>query len=112
VRVIVPRHDLRAADDEQHHTLRELLDGLYVGHRVFDPIAWYDTPAFLPATRHLPASVVVYDRAAPRPDGLAAALRRLEHELLARADAVLTMGDRCWDRLFALASDLVLGAAV
>lgn len=74
--------------------MRQLVDELFTAQDIRDPVLWYYTPMALPWSRHLEASVVVYDCM----DELTAfagadeSLRRRETELLARADLVTTGG--------------------
>ena len=82
-------------------TLADLMDGLVEGELLERPILWYYTPMALPWTRHLPASLTVYDSM----DFLAGFLGAppelgvLEGELLSRADVVFTGGAQLHRRM-------------
>jgi UDP-galactopyranose mutase len=79
--------------------LRRLIDAHVRSERIDRPWLWYYTPLALPWTSHLAAEAVVYDcmdelsafRNAP-PE-----LRRLEPQLLERADIVFTGGHRLYE---------------
>jgi len=82
-------------------TLRAVIDAVVREYAIQSPVLWYYTPMSLPWTRHLEASVVVYDSM----DNLAGFLGApidllgLEEELLARADLVFTGGTQLQARL-------------
>ena len=75
-------------------TLQGLYRDLFDEYGIRDPVSWYYSPMFVPATRGLSSSVVVYDCM----DELAAfqgapsTLVGFEDELLARADLLFTGG--------------------
>ncbi|BCS34439.1 glycosyl transferase [Luteitalea sp. TBR-22] len=73
---------------------RELLATWWREQRFDSPLLWYYTPMALPFTRTLAAGVVVYDCMDELSlfKGAPPALRRLEMELLERADLVFTGG--------------------
>jgi len=88
---VLPDH-LR--DAARATALGRLVDGLLAAEGVHRPVLWYYTPMALPWTRHVPASLVVYDSmdylagfrgAPPR-------MLELEAELLERADLVFAGG--------------------
>jgi UDP-galactopyranose mutase len=78
---------------------KALIDTLFVGMDIHEPVLWYYTPMALPFTRHLPKSAVVYDcmdelsafRGAP-PE-----LTELERELFSIADVVFTGGQSLYE---------------
>ena len=98
VRVIVPHLPVGLPDEKREVTLRRLLEAYSAG--LTRPlIAWYYTPMMLPFSRHLDASVTVYDamdelskfRFAP------AQLLELERELIDKADLVFTGGSSLYE---------------
>jgi UDP-galactopyranose mutase len=78
---------------------KALLDTLFIGMDIREPVLWYYTPMALPFSRHLPKSAVVYDcmdelsafRGAPP------ALTMLERELFDMADVVFTGGQSLYE---------------
>lgn len=92
--VVTPRTPHGLSGDDLQALLRSLLDDLLAAWNVADPILWYYTPMMLPISRHIDASLVVYDcmdelanfRFAP------SGLRPLEQELIATADLMFTGG--------------------
>lgn len=80
-------------------TQKALIDTLFIGMDIREPVLWYYTPMALPFTRHLPKSAVVYDcmdelsafRGAP-PE-----LTALERELFGIADVVFTGGQSLFE---------------
>lgn len=97
--VLTPQLPPEQTGPKREATLRSLIDAHVRSERIERPWLWYYTPLALPWTGHLAAETVIYDcmdelsafRAAP-PD-----LRRLELELLARADVVFTGGHRLYE---------------
>src|SRR5437868_2045247 len=97
--VVTPQLPDDVTGAARERVLRLLIDSLVRNERMERVRLWYYTPLALPWTSHLRAEAVVYDcmdelsafRAAP-PE-----LRRLEPELLARADVVFTGGHRLYE---------------
>ena len=93
VRIVTPNVPEGLSEESREETLRRLLDA-HVGSLAGPLVTWYYTPMMLPFSRHLDASVVVYDcmdelskfRFAPE------RLLDLEQELIDRADLVFTGG--------------------
>ncbi|NUT00083.1 MAG: glycosyltransferase family 1 protein [Sphingomonas sp.] len=93
VRIVTPHLPGGLEEPQREDALKALLDE-HVGNAASPLIAWYYTPMMLPFSRHLDASVVVYDcmdelskfRFAPEK------LLDLEQELIDRADLVFTGG--------------------
>ena len=98
VRVIVPHLPEGLSDERREEVLKRLLDA-HVSTTRGPLIAWYYTPMMLPFSRHLDASVIVYDamdelskfRFAPPK------LLDLEAELLRAADLVFTGGTSLYE---------------
>ncbi|HEY0444672.1 MAG TPA: glycosyltransferase family 1 protein [Candidatus Limnocylindrales bacterium] len=97
--VVTPRVPERVTGTARTAMLRLLVDTLITSERIERPQLWYYTPLALAWTDHLDAESVVYDcmdelsafrNAAPE-------LRRLEPELLRRADVVFTGGHRLYE---------------
>jgi UDP-galactopyranose mutase len=99
VRVVVPQLETGLSCEDEQRVLTGMLRTLYDQFDISRPISWYYSPMFLDVTRHLEASVVVYDcmdelsafRGAPP------ALTALESELFDRAHAVLTGGQSLYE---------------
>ena len=93
VRVVTPHLPQNLSEERREEALKRLLD-VHVASCERPLIAWYYTPMMLPFSRHLDASVVVYDcmdelskfRFAPEN------LLGLEQELIDRADLLFTGG--------------------
>src|SRR4029079_15533286 len=93
VRVVTPHVPSGRDEQEREDTLIRLL-GAHTASLARPLVTWYYTPMMLPFSRHLDASVVVYDcmdelskfRFAPEQ------LLDLEQELIGRADLVFTGG--------------------
>ena len=93
VRIVVPHLPRGLSEEKRDQALSRLLD-THVASYTGELISWYYTPMMLPFSRHLDASVVVYDcmdelskfRFAPEK------LLDLEQELIDRADLVFTGG--------------------
>jgi UDP-galactopyranose mutase len=92
--IVVPALPAGLTPEEAAHEQRRLLDDLLERHEVVEFVCWYYTPMALAFTRHLRPLVTLYDCmdelsafAGAPPD-----LRRLELELLERADLVFTGG--------------------
>jgi len=93
VRIAIPHIPRGLSEESRDEALSRLLD-THVATYAGELITWYYTPMMLPFSRHLDASVVVYDcmdelskfRFAPEK------LLDLEQELLNRADLVFTGG--------------------
>jgi glycosyltransferase involved in cell wall biosynthesis len=98
VRVVVPHMPQGLSADQRDASLKGLLDG-FVSTFNGPLIAWYYTPMMLPFSRHLDASVLVYDcmdelskfRFAPE------GLLELEQELIDKADLVFTGGSSLFE---------------
>ena len=98
VRLVVPHLPQDISPEAREATLERLLNA-HVASLGGDLIAWYYTPMMLPFSRHIHASVTVYDamdelskfRFAP------AKLLELEQELLTRADIVFTGGSSLYE---------------
>ena len=98
VRVVTPHLPEGLDGDQREKALSRLLDA-HVSVLNGPLITWYYTPMMLPFSRHLAASVVVYDcmdelskfRFAPEH------LLDLEQELIDRADLVLTGGSSLYE---------------
>lgn len=99
VRVVVPHLPNWVNDELTTAMHQSLIDELFEEYAIANPILWYYTPAALTFTHHLEASVVVYDCM----DELSAfqdaspALRKLERQLLQRADVVFTGGQSLYE---------------
>lgn len=97
--VVTPQVPRRATGVARESVLAALMDALIRSEGVERPRRWYYTPLALPWSDHIAAESVVYDcmdeltafRNAP-PE-----LRRLEPELLARANVVFTGGHRLYE---------------
>jgi glycosyltransferase involved in cell wall biosynthesis len=93
VRIAVPHLPRGLSEEQRDQAMSRLLD-THVASSTGELITWYYTPMMLPFSRHLDASVVVYDcmdelskfRFAPEK------LLDLEQELIDRADLVFTGG--------------------
>lgn len=93
VRVVTPHLPSGLDEERREETLTRLLDA-HVASLSRPLVTWYYTPMMLPFSRHLDASVIVYDcmdelskfRFAPEK------LLDLEQELIGRADLVFTGG--------------------
>jgi glycosyltransferase involved in cell wall biosynthesis len=93
VRVVTPHLPQGLDDEKREAALKRLLDA-HVSIYARPLVSWYYTPMMLPFSRHLDASVVIYDamdelskfKFAPE------RLLDLEQELLDRADVVFTGG--------------------
>ena len=93
VRVVTPHLPQGLNDEQREVALQRLLDA-HVSIYARPLVSWYYTPMMLPFSRHLDASVVIYDamdelskfKFAPE------RLLDLEQELLDRADVVFTGG--------------------
>jgi UDP-galactopyranose mutase len=99
VHVVVPH--LASGTDAQrtNELLAGLLDGMLVEHGISEYLLWYYTPMALAFTRHLAPVAVVYD-CMDELSGFAGAppdMKRLEAELLARADLVTTGGQTLYE---------------
>ncbi|WP_346327434.1 UDP-galactopyranose mutase [Iodidimonas sp. SYSU 1G8] len=92
VTVVTPRLPEGAAQVDV--LLRELLDGLLGDPARRPPVLWYYTPMMLDFSRHVPASLVVYDCMDELSNFRFAAsdLGQRESDLLRRADVVFTGG--------------------
>jgi glycosyltransferase involved in cell wall biosynthesis len=98
VRVVTPHLPKGLDEATRDEALRRLLDA-HVAVYARPLISWYYTPMMLPFSRHLDASVVVYDcmdelskfRFAPEK------LLDLEQELIDRADLVFTGGSSLYE---------------
>ncbi len=98
VRVVTPHLPKGLDEVTRDEALRRLLDA-HVAVYARPLISWYYTPMMLPFSRHLDASVVVYDcmdelskfRFAPEK------LLDLEQELIDRADLVFTGGSSLYE---------------
>ena len=98
LRVVVPHLPAGISEEKRETILRRLLEAYSAG--LTRPLlAWYYTPMMLPFSRHLDASVVVFDamdelskfRFAPPH------LLELEQELIDRADLVFTGGSSLYE---------------
>jgi glycosyltransferase involved in cell wall biosynthesis len=93
VRLVTPHLPQGLSEERREEALKRLLDA-HVASCERPLVSWYYTPMMLPFSRHLDASVVVYDcmdelskfRFAPE------RLLDLEQELIGRADVVFTGG--------------------
>jgi UDP-galactopyranose mutase len=98
VRLVVPHLPEGMPEEAREATLKRLLDA-HISAVRGAVIAWYYTPMMLPFSRHLDASLTVYDamdelskfKFAP------AQLLDLERELLDRADIVFTGGSSLYE---------------
>jgi len=98
VRVVVPHLPQGLGEEQRATSLKGLLDA-HVANLNGPLIAWYYTPMMLPFSRHLDASVLVYDcmdelskfRFAPE------GLLELEQELIDKADLVFTGGSSLYE---------------
>jgi len=92
--VATPRLAAGLEPRQVHHTLRRLIDRLFIKCAIQDCLLWYYTPMALPFTRHIDPLVVVYD-CMDELSGFRGAhpeIRKNEAELLTRADVVFTGG--------------------
>lgn len=98
VRIVTPHLPAGMSEDDRDAALKRLLDA-YCSGLSRPLIAWYYTPMMLPFSRHLDASVTVFDamdelskfRFAPPK------LLELEQELIDRADLVFTGGSSLYE---------------
>jgi UDP-galactopyranose mutase len=98
VRIVVPHLPKGMPEDAREATLKRLLDAHLASQRG-TLTAWYYTPMMLPFSRHIDASVTVFDamdelskfKFAP------AKLLELEQELIERADVVFTGGSSLFE---------------
>ena len=98
VRIVVPHLPVGMPEDAREATLKRLLDAHLESQRGA-LMAWYYTPMMLPFSRHIDASVTVFDamdelskfKFAP------AKLLELEQELIDRADVVFTGGSSLFE---------------
>lgn len=92
VTVLVPRIPADTAD--KNAVVERLLRVFFRAERVTDPVLWYYTPMALEFSRGIDASVVVYDCMDELTGfaGAPPALRKLEPELMRRADVMFTGG--------------------
>jgi UDP-galactopyranose mutase len=98
VRVVVPHLPAGMPEDAREAALKRLLDA-HVASITGNLITWYYTPMMLPFSRHLDASLTVFDamdelskfKFAP------ARLLELEQELIDRADIVFTGGSSLYE---------------
>ena len=98
LRIVVPHIPEGMPEDAREATLQRLLDA-HIASAQGALIAWYYTPMMLPFSRHINASLTVYDVmdelskfrfAPPR-------LLDLEKELLSKADVVFTGGSSLFE---------------
>jgi UDP-galactopyranose mutase len=92
--VLVPHLPSRMTDAEATSAQRELLAAFMFQNEVSHPVLWFYTPAALEFADRFPASVTVYDCMDELTafEGASPELRRLETQLLKRADIVFTGG--------------------
>jgi glycosyltransferase involved in cell wall biosynthesis len=101
VTVVVPHLPDGWEGEAATRGLRMLIDELVDREFIDHPILWYYTPISLPWTRHIAASITVFDSMddlsvfAGAPTGL----RHLEAELLQRSDLVFTGGVQLQKRM-------------
>jgi glycosyltransferase involved in cell wall biosynthesis len=97
--VVVPVLPRGLSADECCRAQRDLLAAWWRERGFDSPLLWYYTPMALPFTRALAAGVVVYDCMDELSmfKGAPPSLRRLELELLERADLVFTGGVSLWE---------------
>jgi UDP-galactopyranose mutase len=92
--VLVPHLPSGMTDTEATSAQRELLADFMLKNEISNPVLWFYTPAALAFADRLPASVIVYDCMDELSafEGASPELRRLEAQLLMRADIVFTGG--------------------
>lgn len=99
VKLVVPHLPRGTSSAETERLLTELVDEFVDEQQINEYLLWYYTPMALGFTRHLSPVTVVYDcmdelsAFAGAPPGL----KRLEAELLVRADLVLTGGQTLYE---------------
>jgi UDP-galactopyranose mutase len=99
VQVVTPHLKEGTPHERVTEIQKALIDTLFMGMDIREPVLWYYTPMALPFTRHLSRSTVVYDcmdelsafRGAP-PE-----LTTLERELFNIADVVFTGGQSLYE---------------
>lgn len=99
VQVVTPHLKESTPPEQAVDIQKALIDALFIGMDIREPVLWYYTPMALPFSRHLPKSAVVYDcmdelsafRGAPP------ALTTLERELFDLADVVFTGGQSLYE---------------
>jgi UDP-galactopyranose mutase len=106
--VVVPH--LTAGGDETsvHAAQRRLLDELLIAFSISSFVLWYWTPMALGFTRHLRPAATVFDCMDELSGfaGAPAALRRLERELVDRADVMFTGGVSLYEAKRALHANI------
>jgi UDP-galactopyranose mutase len=101
VTVVTPHLPTGVAEAAMNRHLAELMDALVLTESIRRPTLWYYTPMAMPWTRHLEAGAVVYDSMDYLAGFLGAPpdLRRLEQELLRRAELVFCGGVSLHERM-------------
>lgn len=99
VQIVTPFLKEGTSDVRAIEIQKTLIDTLFVGMNIHEPVLWYYTPMALPISRHLQRSAVVYDCM----DELSAfhgappKLTELERELFGLADVVFTGGQSLFE---------------
>jgi UDP-galactopyranose mutase len=94
VRVVHPLLPEGLDEEQTNAALQQLVDQLFEAEEIEQPILWYYTPMALSFTRHLNASLVIYDCMDELSlfKGAPPSLKKNEDELFERADLVFTGG--------------------
>ena len=99
VHVVTPALPAGLHEEERNAVLSLGFRELFAEHGIARPVSWYYSPLFLKVSRHLEASVVVYDCMDELSlfKGASPDLCHHERELLTRAHVVLTGGQSLYE---------------